>query len=47
MFSRFIHRLSDFSNVKHLLTDCMVNAKKYSDCSSDVQTERSEIHMKS
>ena len=34
-------------HTKHLLTDCAVSAEKYSDHSSDVRTERSEVRMKS
>ena len=30
-------------NTKHLLTDCAVSTKNYSDCCSDVETERSEV----
>ena len=34
-------------DIKHLLTDRMVNAEKYSDRSSDVRTDRSEVYTKS
>ena len=31
------------ASIKHLLTNCTVNAEKYSDRSSDIWTERSEL----
>ena len=37
---------TDEHDSKHLLTDCAVSAGKYSDRSSEVRTERSEMQMK-
>ena len=49
-FCRFRIRLQacEFQcNIKHLLTNCKVNAERFSDRSSDVRTERSKVRTKS
>ena len=38
---------SGTDNIRHLLTDCAVNAEKCSDCSFKVRNERSEVRTKS
>ena len=46
--SKLVHNCSVTDNLtEYVLADCVLSAEKYSDHSSDICTEWSEVHMKS